>query len=83
MSPSVTDKLRLWNMILFTIMVVGGVAGWLLGKDPNQLAVLLGAVTAALGIGEASARTKTVQVTKKEIADNALRSAQAPAGSLP
>ena len=68
-------------MILFSVVVAGGVGGWIFGRDPNQLAVLLGAVTAALGIGEASARTKTVQMTKKEIA-NAVHQVEAPAGSV-
>lgn len=56
-------------MILFSALVLGGIVGWILGKDPNQLAVLVGAITAALGIGEASARTKGAQITKKEIAN--------------
>ena len=76
---STTDRVRTWNMILFTAVVLGGLAGWLLGKDPSQLALLLGSVTAGMGIGEASARTKTVAYAKETKRD-ALSASDTPAG---
>jgi hypothetical protein len=49
-----TDKMRKLYGALFAIVVLAGLIGWLAGKDPGQLTGLLGAVTLAAGIGEAS-----------------------------
>lgn len=54
MSASTTDRVRNWNMVLWTISVIATLGGWLLGKDPTALSILLGFQTAALGIGEGS-----------------------------
>ena len=49
-----TSKLRTLYAILFAITVLIGLAGWIVGRDPSQLLALMGPLTAALGIGEAS-----------------------------
>lgn len=54
MSASTTDKVRVWNMRIWTFVVSAAMLGWFLGKEIGDLAVLLGFVAAAIGIGEAS-----------------------------
>lgn len=41
-------------MRIWTFVVSVGMLGWFLGKEIGDLAVLLGFVAAAIGIGEAS-----------------------------
>jgi hypothetical protein len=53
-----TDRFRVWNMILLSAAVLVSLAGWLLGKDPGQLAFLLGTLATTAGIGEASKHAK-------------------------
>jgi len=49
-----TSKMRLLYGALFTVVVLTGLAGWFLGRDPTQLVGILSAVTLAAGIGEAA-----------------------------
>lgn len=70
MTASTTDKIRVWNVGLFTIAVLVTLAGWMLGRDPAQLAFLLGSLATAIGIGEASAVGKRATF-KKEAVENA------------
>ena len=62
-----TDKIRTWNMILFSAAVLGALVGWMLGKDPGQLAFLLGTLGATTGIGEASAVGKRATFKKEAV----------------
>ena len=68
MSASTTDKIRIWNVGLFTVVVLSAVVGWFLQKDHAELAVLLGVLATAIGIGEASAVGKRATF-KKEAAE--------------
>ena len=67
MTVSTTDKIRLWNVGLFTVAVLATLAGWLLGKDPTQLSVLNGTLATAIGIGEASAVGKRATFKKEAV----------------
>ena len=67
MTASTTDKIRVWNVGLFTVAVLSTLAGWLAGKDPTQLAFLLGTLATAIGIGEASAVGKRATFKKEAV----------------
>ena len=64
---STTRTLRLWNMILWSLMVVVALAGWLLGKDPGQLTGLIGFGALSVGIGEASNVGKRATFKKEAV----------------
>lgn len=50
-----TGKLRIGGAVLFALVVLAGLVGWLFfDRDPNQLLGLVGPLTAVIGIGEAS-----------------------------
>lgn len=50
-----TGKIRILNAVLFTAVILTGLIGWIgFDRDPSQLLVLIGALTATTGIGEAS-----------------------------
>lgn len=50
-----TSKLRILNAGLFVLVILTGLVGWIgFERDPMQLVVLIGALTATTGIGEAS-----------------------------
>jgi hypothetical protein len=49
-----TDSIRRTARGLFVVVVVGAIGGWALGRDPSQLAPVMGWVVLALGVGEAS-----------------------------
>ncbi len=76
-------KLRVWNMILLTIALIGALVGWMVFKvDPTQLT----AVFATLGISQGALEGGMVAkraTFKKEAVDAELRSAQVSAGSIP
>lgn len=61
-----TKKVRTVVLILFALVVLGALGGWMLGRDPAQLAGLLTILTFALGIGEASNVGKRL-TTKPEL----------------
>ncbi|KKL19129.1 hypothetical protein LCGC14_2468560 [marine sediment metagenome] len=59
-----TRLVRRAVMVAFLAVVLGALIGWYTGRDPNALLGILGAVVAAMGVGEASnvgrrATTKT------------------------
>lgn len=49
-----TNLVRLTSLVLFVGTVSVAVVGWMLGRDPNSLMVVLGAETLAMGVGELS-----------------------------
>lgn len=51
---STTDKIRVWNVGLFTVTVLVLLFGWFLGKPVSELTFLIGTLATAIGIGEAS-----------------------------
>ncbi len=62
-----TDRFRWLGWVLWTILVIAALAGWLwFDRDPSQLAPVLGWVTGAVGIGEASNLGK--RATDRELA---------------
>lgn len=67
MTASTTDKIRLWNVGLFTVAVLVALGGWILEKDPGQLAFLIGTLATAIGIGEASAVGKRATFKKEAL----------------
>lgn len=59
-----TDLVRRVTIAAFAVVVLGALIGWFAGRDPGALLGILGAVVAAMGVGEASnvgkrATTKT------------------------
>lgn len=61
-------KLRVWNMVLLTIALLGVLAGWLMGHDPSQLTGLIG----TLGISQVGLEAGNVgkrATFKKEAVD--------------
>lgn len=72
-------KLRVWNMILLTVALLGALVGWgYFGQDPSQLTT----VFATLGISQVGLEGGMVakrHTFKKEAVD-ALSAAQNPAG---
>jgi len=66
-SKSTTSKVRTWNMVLWTLLVIGTLTGWLLGKDPGQMdgIIMWGAI--AIGIGEASNVGKRATFKKEAV----------------
>ena len=59
-----TSLVRRAVVVAFLAVVLGALGGWFAGRDPNALLGILGAVVAAMGVGEASnvgkrATTKT------------------------
>lgn len=72
-------KLRVWNMILLTVALLGALVGWAWFKvDPSQLT----SVFATLGISQGALEAGNVgkRATFKTEAVNALRSPTAPSG---
>lgn len=67
MTASTTDKIRLWNVGLFTVAIVVALGGWLLGKDPGQLGIIIPTLATAIGIGEASAVGKRATFKKEAL----------------
>ena len=51
---SVTTRLRTVFICLLIGTVIAAVVGWFLDKDPSGLAPVIGWVTTAVGVGEAS-----------------------------
>ena len=65
---SLTGKLRVCYAVLFVVVVLTGLVGWVaFDRDPMQLAGLLGAVTVAAGIGEASNVGKRATFKKEAV----------------
>ena len=59
-----TNMIRRATIVAFLAVVFGALGGWFAGRDPGPLLGILGAVVAAMGVGEASnvgkrATTKT------------------------
>ena len=69
MTASTTDKIRVWNVGLFTVVVLSTLGGWAFNRDPTQLAFLLGTLATAIGIGEASAVGKRATFKKEAVED--------------
>ena len=72
-------KLRVWNMVLLTVALVGALVGWMVFKvDPTQLT----AVFATLGISQGALEGGMVakRATFKKEAVDAERAAQVPSG---
>ena len=51
---SVTNRLRIVFSCIWVLTVIAVVVGWWFGKDPAQLAPVIGWLTAAVAAGEAS-----------------------------
>ena len=49
-----TNVIRITTVVAFAATVLVALIGWLAGRDPNALLGILGAVVAAMGVGEAS-----------------------------
>ena len=49
-----TNVIRITTVVAFAATVLVALIGWLVGRDPNALLGILGAVVAAMGVGEAS-----------------------------
>lgn len=49
-----TNVIRITTVVAFAATVLVALIGWLVGRDPNALLGVLGAVVAAMGVGEAS-----------------------------
>ena len=49
-----TNVVRIATIVAFLSTVGAAIGGWFAGKDPNGLLGILGAVVAAMGVGEAS-----------------------------
>lgn len=49
-----TSAVRITAVVAFAVTVAVALGGWLAGRDPNALLGILGAVVAAMGVGEAS-----------------------------
>lgn len=61
-------KLRIWNMILLTLALLGALAGWLAGRDPSLLTGVLG----TLGVSQVGLEAGNVgkrATFKKEAVD--------------
>lgn len=54
MSRPMTDKVRAAFVACFLVSVIFGIAGWFAGLDLMTYSPVLGATTAAAGIGEGS-----------------------------
>lgn len=59
-----TKFVRRAVVVAFLAVVFGALGGWFAGRDPNEMLGILGAIVAAMGVGEASnvgkrATTKT------------------------
>jgi hypothetical protein len=54
MKDNFTKIVRKVALAMFVVTVLGGLAGWVLGRDPSVLTGLMGFVTTALFVGEAS-----------------------------
>ena len=67
MTASTTDKIRVWNVGLFTVAVLVALGGWLFGKPVSELAFLVGTLATAIGIGEASAVGKRATFKKEAL----------------
>jgi len=61
-----TNVVRIAVVVAFISTVGVALGGWLGGKDPNSLLGILGAVVAAMGVGEASNVGKRA-TTKSEL----------------
>jgi len=61
-----TNLVRKATVVAFLAVVCGALLGWFTGRDPNSLLGILGAVVAAMGVGEASNIGKRA-TTKKEL----------------
>jgi hypothetical protein len=55
-------------MCLFSITIVGLLGGWFFGKDPSQLAFLVGTLAATTAVGEASNIGKRATFKKEAVA---------------
>lgn len=64
-------KLRVWNMILLTVALLGALAGWMLGKDPGDLTGVFGILGISQGALEAGMVAK--RATFKQEAVDAKR----------
>ena len=58
MSASTTGTIRKWNMVLLGVTTIFALAGWLMGRDPGDLAALFALFAATTGVGEVSSYGK-------------------------
>jgi len=49
-----TDKNRVVFVIVFVVVVLGTMVGWLFGRDPSLMAAVLVAAAGGVGVGEGS-----------------------------
>ena len=72
-------KLRIWNMVLLSIALLGALVGWGFGRDPSQLTGLIATLGISQGVLEGGMAAK--RATFKKEAHDALRPSEVPAGS--